>query len=422
MRILLRNKLKRRINTIAYCSIFTVTALVFTVSGFVSRDKVEYVIEPESSSYIVDVSGLVLDNVAAPASQKIEETTIEVTTTQEVTTEDLSGYTGIFMSNVSGNLNIRAAADMNSDLVGVLEEGNGGEVLQYGSEWTKIKSGQVTGYVATGYIAIGEKAEKIFAECGYIATVNTETLMVRAKRSKNGQILGMVGNGETFQCGEIFDKWVEITYEGRKAYLSKEFVKLGQEMTYAKTIDEIEAEQQAEAESIAAEQAAALAAAEAESRAAAEEASRAAAQQQAAAQQSNTSAQSYNDPDATQSAPVAASYDDAYLLACLVTCEAGNQSYEGKLAVANVVLNRVASSRFPNTISGVIYQSGQFGPAYTTLPGRLQSGPDAESQKAANAALAGTNIVPGYLSFGIVGTIDTSALNSYKTIGAHTFY
>ncbi len=50
------------------------------------------------------------------------------------------------------------------------------------------------------------------------------------------------------------------------------------------------------------------------------------------------------------------------LLAAIIYCESGGESYQGQLAVGTVVLNRVASSRFPNTITGVIYQSGQFSP------------------------------------------------------------
>lgn len=53
---------------------------------------------------------------------------------------------------------------------------------------------------------------------------------------------------------------------------------------------------------------------------------------------------------------------DLELLATIIYCEAGNQSYEGKLAVGSVIMNRVASSSFPGSISGVIYQSGQFSP------------------------------------------------------------
>lgn len=56
---------------------------------------------------------------------------------------------------------------------------------------------------------------------------------------------------------------------------------------------------------------------------------------------------------------------DVKLLAALIYCEAGNQPYEGKVAVGSVVMNRISSSRFPNSLQGVIYQRGQFTPAMT---------------------------------------------------------
>lgn len=49
---------------------------------------------------------------------------------------------------------------------------------------------------------------------------------------------------------------------------------------------------------------------------------------------------------------------DLYLLGAIIQCEADGEPYEGKLAVGSVVMNRVRSSYFPNTVSGVIYQSG----------------------------------------------------------------
>ena len=78
-------------------------------------------------------------------------------------------------------------------------------------------------------------------------------------------------------------------------------------------------------------------------------------------------------------------------MAAIIYCEAGAEPYQGKVAVGAVIMNRVRSSRFPNTISGVIYQKGQFGPAITGKLGRvLASGKaTAECYKAADAALAG---------------------------------
>ena len=81
------------------------------------------------------------------------------------------------------------------------------------------------------------------------------------------------------------------------------------------------------------------------------------------------------------------------LLAALIYCEAGNQPYEGQVAVGAVVMNRVRSGSYPNTISEVIYQSGQFGPAMTGwLDSVLSSGGYTETaMQAAADALAGSN-------------------------------
>ena len=53
---------------------------------------------------------------------------------------------------------------------------------------------------------------------------------------------------------------------------------------------------------------------------------------------------------------------DLKYMAAIIYCEAGNQSYAGKMGVGCVVMNRVNSSRFPNTVLKVIKQKGQFGP------------------------------------------------------------
>lgn len=108
---------------------------------------------------------------------------------------------------------------------------------------------------------------------------------------------------------------------------------------------------------------------------------------------------------------------DAYLLGAIIECEAGGESYEGKLAVGSVILNRVKSSYFPNTISGVIYQSGQFSPvASGRLAYRLEAGVSQSCLQAAQEVLNG-NVTLNCLYFrrnnGIIqGTV----------IGNHVFY
>jgi spore germination cell wall hydrolase CwlJ-like protein len=98
--------------------------------------------------------------------------------------------------------------------------------------------------------------------------------------------------------------------------------------------------------------------------------------------------------------------DELKLLACLVHAEAGTQTYEGKLAVANIVLNRMKSSKYPDTMKAVIYQSGQFSVARSgSLEKQLSnyenygSWSQKLSIKAAKAALAGSNNIGSRLYF-----------------------
>ena len=74
------------------------------------------------------------------------------------------------------------------------------------------------------------------------------------------------------------------------------------------------------------------------------------------------------------------------LMASIIYCEAGNQPYEGQVAVGAVIMNRVKSGSYPNSIEEVIYQSGQFGPATTGWLNRVRSS-KGYSQTALQAAV-----------------------------------
>lgn len=84
-----------------------------------------------------------------------------------------------------------------------------------------------------------------------------------------------------------------------------------------------------------------------------------------------------------------ASPETIALMAGILECEAGI-SYEGMIAVGTVIMNRVTSSQFPDSISGVVYQSGQFSPvASGFLDNVLQKGPPSDAYRAAKAVLGG---------------------------------
>ena len=111
--------------------------------------------------------------------------------------------------------------------------------------------------------------------------------------------------------------------------------------------------------------------------------------------------------------------NDRYLLANLIYCEAGGEPYEGQLAVGAVVINRLLSAKYPNTLTGVIYQKSQFSPAGS---GRLaialaQNKATANCYRAADEAMSGvTNVgMCVYFRTPIEGLTGIS-------IGHHIFY
>ncbi len=113
-----------------------------------------------------------------------------------------------------------------------------------------------------------------------------------------------------------------------------------------------------------------------------------------------------------------AEYSDSTLklLASIIFCEAGNQPYEGQVAVGAVVMNRVRSDAFPDTVREVIYQKGQFTPAGSGWLDRVvaSEGYTDSALQAAKDALAGANPIGDCLYF------DQGSQG--KRIGAHSFH
>ena len=94
------------------------------------------------------------------------------------------------------------------------------------------------------------------------------------------------------------------------------------------------------------------------------------------------------------------SMNDIMIIASIIQCEAGGESHTGKVAVGAVIMNRVRSSQFPNSITEVVYQSGQFSPvASGILSSVLSQGARSDCYQAAQEALAGSNPIGSALYF-----------------------
>lgn len=115
------------------------------------------------------------------------------------------------------------------------------------------------------------------------------------------------------------------------------------------------------------------------------------------------------------------SSSDVYLLAKVIAAEARGESYTGQVAVGAVVLNRVDSSSFPDTVSGVIYQAGAFS---AVRDSNWSVSPDATSRKAAQDALNGWDPTGGALYYYNPAKTSNQWIRTrpvITTIGRHVF-
>lgn len=266
-------------------------------------------------------------------------------------------------ANVQTYGNIRTSASDKGQVAGVILPGCQADVLGTVGSWTRIRSGKITGYIETESLVFGEEARVHYKNVyGFDGTVTADVLNVREEATTESPIADQETEGSDVRILEEKDGWYLVNHEGRELYMSADYVELGELSHVAMTEEEYEAYQQRLAQEEAARQA--------------EEAAQAA------------------------SRSVSVSGSDLDLLAALIQCEAGGESRTGKVAVGAVVLNRVASPSFPDSISEVIYQSGQFTPAYSgALANVLAAGARSDCYEAAQAALNGENPVGSCLYF-----------------------
>lgn len=350
-----------------------------------------------------------LDNSKAGAA------TLEPVNVPVVTAMQESPWNGRALATVGeGCANIRSGASEDSELVGKIKRGDAAQVVEQGTEWSLITSGNATGYIKNEFLVFGNDAEAVSEQLGRrVATVQADGLNVRKAPSEDAEICEQAVSGSQYGCAQEQDGWVPVYLaSGEMGYVNAQYVT--NELTFGNAVT-IEEEQAA----IAAEQEAARKAAEEKAAKEKEEQEK---KEKEAAKKAARAKQEEETSQKVESAAVSASVDDVTLLAAIIEIEAGT-NYEGGVAVGNVVLNRVNSPSYPNSISGVIYQRGQFPGAHNGKLARvLARGPKSTCYSAAQAALNGENIVGGRLHFNSQGAINYSKVSNYVIVGGNCFY
>lgn len=172
----------------------------------------------------------------------------EKDTTKETSTAMESKYANKAVADIysTTTLNIRKKGSINAKIVGKMKKGNIATVLKKGSEWSKVRSGNVTGYVKNQYLVFGDEI-KNFAKQNVkkVAKVQTETLRVRKKASTDSKIVTLVSEDDKLKVKKQTDDWAKVKVDGQTGYVSKDYAKVTYSFGKAKSMKQIQAEQEA---------------------------------------------------------------------------------------------------------------------------------------------------------------------------------
>ena len=268
------------------------------------------------------------------------------------------------IANVSEYVNIRQSASSSSKQLGKLYHNGIVTVLGTEGDWTKVKTGTMTGYIFSDYLHLGTDALTYGDSIGaYNAVVTANTLNVRTAPTTDSELLDTLHKGDAFRAklADSTKEWIAIQYDkDTVAYVYAEYVTLKCTLKEGITLEE---------------EAAASKAAKIEK------------------------AHIVSIP-ITYRDPIEVSEEAEYLLATIVAMESEWEPYEGKLAVANVIINRLLSGRWGDSIADVVYAKGQF---YGANSGRVEQfqkkGFHEDCYKAAKEALSGKNNIGDFMFF-----------------------
>ena len=291
----------------------------------------------------------ILDPSTAPVTEKAIEELTQMS--ESSASQGGEKESDLVMVNVQKALNVRAEASEESDKVGVLYKDCGGRILERKDGWTRLKSGDLIGWASDEYLLFGEEAEAMADDVGnLIVTIETDILRVRAEPNTDADVVGLLTVDDELEIIDfVDDNWISVDYQDETRFVSTEFVNVDFHIDAGETLAAIKKREEEERRAKL---------------------------------------------TANQGAVVVGG-DDLRLLAALIHCEAGGESYNGKLAVGAVVMNRVRSGAYPDTISGVIFASGQFTPAMSGKVARVYTNGNfaAGCYEAAQAAINGeTNV------------------------------
>ncbi|MBR5598160.1 MAG: SH3 domain-containing protein [Lachnospiraceae bacterium] len=162
----------------------------------------------------------------------------------EVTKEEYE-YDHLAFAHVDDYVNVRSEPSTDSAIVGKIFDGAVAEIISEAGEnrdWYEIVSGNVTGYIKAEFFLRGREAADLMDK--YIVlygNVNVERLNVRSLPQEDSKKIGFLEQGDKVRILEEGDTWHKIQYkENQEGYTKAEYLNIGEEFSYAKTMEELE--------------------------------------------------------------------------------------------------------------------------------------------------------------------------------------
>lgn len=280
-----------------------------------------------------------------------------------------SKYANRFIA-IENGINIRKGAGADYDAIAYLDIGMVGEFIDTYDDWSHIVVGDLDGYVKSEFILTGDKAAEYAEQNHY----DIDTLSYYEAYEDD----------DTDSYDEAGNDTDENDYEDTEDSDSGETT----EDTYEEPSEDTEPEDNY--------------------------------QEQDTEDEPNDGGNEI-EPEDRDELPL--TDDEVTLIAAVVALEAGGECYEGQLAVANVIINRLHSGIWGNTIADVVYATNQFEVVGTdAFSAYVAAGPSGTSLQAAQEALAGTNNIGSYMSFRPTYFLNSMNLDNYTIIGNHIFF
>ena len=300
--------------------------------------------------------------------------------------------TGKYIVKTDG-LNLRDGASEDSEVLGVLNTGDSGKVEGTEGDWTIVASGDAKGYVKTQYIITDDDATKIAKQAALkgvsyraLLDVDDDSSVIVASADDDTEEPTSDTSSETETEESTSEDSTQVTTEAPTDDTTEE-ITTEEPTTEEETDTEEDTEEPTE--------------------------------EPTTEEEPDTE----EDTEEPNEPTVPADTSDVNLLAAIVYAESGGECYEGQLAVASVIMNRLANGYWGSTLADVIYSPNQFAGIYcSSFTSTVNGGAPDSCVRAAQEALGGANNIGSCMYFRPTWAIDTSSLGSYRQIGNHIFW